>query len=140
VIVPEGDPLFAFAGLWEAWRDKAAGESAEWIRTCTIVTGKPNELVAPIHNRMLVVLPSEAWSTWLGEEPAGADYLKALLKPLAAQRKRAYPISSCQHRVGRLVPAHQLVAETLATKFPIIDAWGTPPALLKYPAWNAKGS
>jgi putative SOS response-associated peptidase YedK len=55
-IVPEGDPIFAFAGLWENWRDKAAGEGAEWIRTCTIITGEPSELVAPIHNRMPVIL------------------------------------------------------------------------------------
>jgi hypothetical protein len=42
-IVPEGDPLFAFAGLWENWRDRAAGDGSEWTRTCTI-TGEPNEL------------------------------------------------------------------------------------------------
>jgi len=36
-IVPTDEPLFAFAGLWENWRDKAGGESAEWVRTCTIL-------------------------------------------------------------------------------------------------------
>jgi putative SOS response-associated peptidase YedK len=56
-IVPKGEQLFAFAGLWENWRDKAGGESVEWIRTCAIVTGEPDELMAPIHNRMPVILP-----------------------------------------------------------------------------------
>jgi putative SOS response-associated peptidase YedK len=49
----DGRP-FTFAGLWEGWKDP---ESAEWLRTCTIITGEPNELVAQIHPRMPVILP-----------------------------------------------------------------------------------
>jgi putative SOS response-associated peptidase YedK len=94
VILPDGEPLFAFAGLWENWRDKSAGEGAEWIRTCAIVTGQANELVAPIHDRMPVILPREAWAKWLGEEPALTDELLALLTPFAAARMRAYSIST----------------------------------------------
>jgi len=93
-IVPDLDPLFAFAGLWENWRVKGAADSAEWIRTCAIITGEPNDLVAPIHNRMPVILPREAWSAWLGEEPASGDDLKALLKPYPAECMRAYPVST----------------------------------------------
>jgi putative SOS response-associated peptidase YedK len=48
--------------------------------------------VAPIHNRMPVILPREAWAAWLGEEPARADELLALLKPFPAEPMRAYPI------------------------------------------------
>jgi putative SOS response-associated peptidase YedK len=47
------DSPFVFAGLWEGWRDPA---SEEWIRTCTIITGEPNELVAQLHDRMPVRL------------------------------------------------------------------------------------
>jgi putative SOS response-associated peptidase YedK len=93
-IVPTDEPLFAFAGLWENWRDRAAGAGAEWVRTCTIVTGEPNGLVAPIHDRMPVILPREAWAQWLGEAPAGKEELKELLQPFPAERMRAYPISS----------------------------------------------
>jgi putative SOS response-associated peptidase YedK len=93
-IVPEGEPIFAFAGLWENWRVRAAADSAEWYRTCAIITGEPNELVAPIHNRMPVILPREAWATWLGEEPVSADELQALLKPFPAEAMRAYPVST----------------------------------------------
>ena len=49
----DGRP-FTFAGLWEGWKDP---ESGEWLRTCTIITGEPNELVAQIHPRMPVILP-----------------------------------------------------------------------------------
>ena len=93
-IVPEGDPLFAFAGLWENWRVRAAADSAEWIRTCTIITGEPNELVVPIHNRMPVILDESDWTKSLGEYPADKDALLALLKPFPAERMRAYPVSA----------------------------------------------
>jgi putative SOS response-associated peptidase YedK len=93
-IVPEGDPLFAFAGLWEHWRDRSGGESAEWIRTCAIITGEPNELVAPIHDRMPVILDRSDWAKWLGEYPADKDALLALLKPFPAERMRVYSVSA----------------------------------------------
>jgi putative SOS response-associated peptidase YedK len=50
--------------------------------------------VAPIHNRMPVILPREAWSAWLGETVASADELQALLRPFPAERMRAYPIGT----------------------------------------------
>jgi putative SOS response-associated peptidase YedK len=43
---------------------------------------------------MPVILPREAWGAWLGEEPAGADELKVLLKPFPAERMRVYPVST----------------------------------------------
>jgi hypothetical protein len=46
----DGRP-FTFAGLWENWKDP---QTDEWLRTCTIITGEPNELVAQIHPRGLV--------------------------------------------------------------------------------------
>jgi putative SOS response-associated peptidase YedK len=48
-----GEP-FAFAGLWEAWHDKATGERVE---SCTIIVGAANDLVRPIHDRMPIILP-----------------------------------------------------------------------------------
>ena len=50
------------AGLWKNWKDP---ESGEWLRTCTIITGKPNELVAQIHPR-LPVIPFSSNITQLG--------------------------------------------------------------------------
>jgi putative SOS response-associated peptidase YedK len=94
-IVPADEPLFAFAGLWENWRDRRA--DAEWIRTCTIIVGPANDLVAPIHDRMPVILDRSAWPKWLGEEPAKPEELKALLKPYPSERMRAYQVTP---RVG----------------------------------------
>jgi putative SOS response-associated peptidase YedK len=110
-IVPEGEPLFAFAGLWENWRDRAGSEGAQWVRTCSIITGEPNELVAPIHNRMPVILPSEVWPQWLGEEPADKDALLSLLKPSPAERMRTYPVSTKVNSVKNDEPA--LIAEVV---------------------------
>lgn len=92
-IVPADEPLFAFAGLWENWRDRDAGEAAPWLRSCTIVTGPANALLAPIHDRMPVILPRQAWGAWLGEIPASPAALQALLVPFPAERMRAYPVS-----------------------------------------------
>ena len=82
------DSPFVFAGLWEGWKDPATNE---WLRTCTIITGEPNELVAQIHTRMPVILPEERHAKWLGEAEDGD--LKALLKPLPADQMRIWEIS-----------------------------------------------
>ena len=86
----DGTPM-AMAGLWERWKEPQTGEA---VRTCTIITGEPNELVAPIHNRMPGILPREAWRSWLGEEDAGADDLLSLLRPFPAELMRAYPVGT----------------------------------------------
>ena len=57
----DGRPL-ALAGLWSGWRDPAADRV---VRTFTIVTTRPNDQMADLHDRMPVVVPEEAWSTWL---------------------------------------------------------------------------
>jgi len=92
-IVPADEPLFAFAGLWENWRDSSAGADAPWLRSCTIVTAEPNALLAPIHERMPAILPREAWAQWLGEAQADAAALQALLTPYPAERMRLYPVA-----------------------------------------------
>jgi putative SOS response-associated peptidase YedK len=72
----DGEPM-AFAGLWEAWREEG---QEEWLRTCVIVTTTPNAVLAPIHDRMPVILPEDAWATWLDPD-ADPDTLKGLLVP-----------------------------------------------------------
>jgi putative SOS response-associated peptidase YedK len=79
-----------------SWKGLASGEI---IRSCSIVTGEPNELVAPIHNRMPVILDQAAWPAWLAETPAEHAEPLALLRPFPAQRMRAYAISP---RVGNV--------------------------------------
>jgi putative SOS response-associated peptidase YedK len=67
----------ALAGLWASWRD----ESGDRLTTCAIVTTRPNELVAPIHDRMPVVLGAEHWEHWLDPEYDDPDSLLAMLSP-----------------------------------------------------------
>ena len=75
----DGRP-FTFAGLWENWKDS---ESGEWLRTCTIITGEPNDLVAQIHPRMPVILPEQDHAAWLGETDDGN--LKSVTGPLSCR-------------------------------------------------------
>ena len=86
-IAMKDDRPFVFAGLWEGWKDPCTDE---WLRTCTIVTGDPNDLVAQIHTRMPVILPEECHAKWLGEFKDGD--LKELLKPYPADRMKMWPI------------------------------------------------
>ena len=85
----------ALAGLWENWRSPAG----EWVRSFAIVTCPPNELCAELHNRMPVVLEPAAWPAWLGEEPADAPQLKALLAPYPSEEMVAWPVNP---RVGNV--------------------------------------
>jgi putative SOS response-associated peptidase YedK len=78
-VVDDGAP-FAFAGLHETWRDHAG----ETIQSYTLITTTPNELVAPIHNRMPVILTRDAEEIWLDPGFEDADYLQSLLVPYAA--------------------------------------------------------
>jgi putative SOS response-associated peptidase YedK len=72
--------LFAFAGLYETWRPP----SGEPVHTCTIVTTEANALVAPVHDRMPVILSRPGGAIWLDpaiREPAA---LRPLLGPYPA--------------------------------------------------------
>ncbi len=89
---------FAFAGLWASWRDPASGEALE---SCTIVTTRPNDLLAPIHDRMPVIVPSAEHATWIDPRLTDRSRLEPLLVPFAAERMEAFPVSK---RVNS--PAH----------------------------------
>src|SRR5712691_12961945 len=95
-IMPEEGGIFAFAGLWERWKNPADDSI---VRSFTIITGKPNPLCAPIHDRMPVILPQAAWPLWLGGTETSPKALLALLSPYPAERMRVYPIGP---RVGNV--------------------------------------
>jgi putative SOS response-associated peptidase YedK len=80
------DSPFFFAGLWEGWQNP---ETDEWLRTCTIITGEPNELVAGIHTRMSVILPPETHDRWL----SGAAG-KEVLRPFPAKEMKISRVST----------------------------------------------
>jgi putative SOS response-associated peptidase YedK len=70
------EPLFALAGLWEWWKDPASQQSVE---TYTIVTTRANDLLAPIHDRMPVVIAERDYDRWLDADDPATD----LLEPFA---------------------------------------------------------
>jgi putative SOS response-associated peptidase YedK len=80
---------FAFAGLWEIWSPPDGSE----IRSCTILTTQPNELMQPIHNRMPVILPTTAFKDWLDPEERAPESLSKWLLPYPAEQMEAYPVS-----------------------------------------------
>jgi putative SOS response-associated peptidase YedK len=84
----DGSP-FGFAGLWTGRRDP---ESDEWLRTCTIITTTANELVAPVHDRMPVILPREVEDAWLDRD-VSIDEALALLQPYPAEDMSAADVS-----------------------------------------------
>jgi putative SOS response-associated peptidase YedK len=86
--------LFAFAGLWEEWQ----APDGELLRTCTIVTTEPNELLAQIHHRMAAILRPADEAAWLDPDGRSARDLLPLLGP--------YPAAELEmHRVSREVNA-----------------------------------
>ncbi len=82
--------VFAFAGLWDEWQS-ADGSS---IRSCTIVTITPNELMSKIHNRMPVILQPSDYAEWLDASPRTPNSLVHLLKPFPANLMDAHPVST----------------------------------------------
>lgn len=80
---------FAFAGLWDSWKNPAG----EQIRTCTIITTSPNDVVSPIHNRMPAILLPEARAEWLDPKQKDDRFLQELLKAYPAQEMEARPVS-----------------------------------------------
>lgn len=81
---------FAFGGLWEIWNSPDGSQ----IYSCTIITTEPNPLMATIHNRMPLILPSESYTQWLNPNEQRPDALQALLQPYPANEMVAYPVSS----------------------------------------------
>jgi len=80
------DRPFGFAGLWDTWR-----RGDEMLETFTILTTSPNELVAPIHDRMPVIVASQDFDRWLDPKVDAAG-VADLLKPCPAEQMRAGPV------------------------------------------------
>jgi putative SOS response-associated peptidase YedK len=81
----DGD-LFGLAGLYEHWRDPNTDTE---LTTCTIITTQPNELVAPIHTRMPVILLPEDEDHWLDPDMSEPEAIVSLLRPYPADLMKA---------------------------------------------------
>jgi putative SOS response-associated peptidase YedK len=94
-ISPAGSPFLAMAGLFEAWRPS---EDAEWVLTCCVITTAANALMAPIHDRMPVLLPPADWAAWLSRDVQDPEALAALLVPPPADGLQAWAVSRAVNR------------------------------------------
>ena len=81
---------FAFAGLWDTWQSPDGGT----VKSATIITTAPNSLMAPIHNRMPVILPQSAYAQWLDPGARPAESLQTLLASYPSEEMNAHPVST----------------------------------------------
>ena len=87
--IREGE-LFAFAGLWDGWKDS----SGQWVKTCSILTTTPNAVASPIHDRMPVILDPDNYDLWLDPGMQNVAAISELLKPFDPSLMRCYPVST----------------------------------------------
>jgi putative SOS response-associated peptidase YedK len=83
-----GEP-FAMAGLWKNWKNP---QTQAAVRSCTIITTEPNDLIATLHHRMAVILTPADEDLWL-DESLPTQELMRLLKPYPSDALEAYPVS-----------------------------------------------
>jgi putative SOS response-associated peptidase YedK len=93
--------LFAFAGLYDVWKDAEDNE----LRTYTIITTIPNDLVQPIHNRMPVIMHPDDEAMWLDPRMSDTKALRALLNPFPDALMEAYPVSRAVNTPAMNTPA-----------------------------------
>src|SRR5512139_2133102 len=89
-IQPASSTPFAFAALWEHWRDPATGDPLE---SCTLVTTQAPRAIAHIHDRMPLIVPQQAYAEWLDPRNDDAERLDRLLGAEGAGELIARPVS-----------------------------------------------
>jgi putative SOS response-associated peptidase YedK len=103
-----GEPLFSFAGLYDQWQNPGG----ETVSTYTIVTCEANPLVAPLHDRMPVILSREDENRWLGACPLPRGELNRILVPYPPDCMEAIPVSD---RVNSPVPDDERLIQPLGS-------------------------
>jgi putative SOS response-associated peptidase YedK len=105
-----------FAGLWERWNAPDGSE----VPTCTIITGRPNSLVATIHDRMPMILRDDAVKRWIEPGEMLPQQLLHLLEPYPDDALEAHPVSM---RVNRPTEDSPLCIESITEQAPpgVID-------------------
>lgn len=91
---------FTFGGIWEQWIDP----NGEIIRTASIITTMPNELMSSIHDRMPLIIPGNDRMLWLSREETPPVQLIDLLRPYPADEMEAYEVSTLVNNPGNDLP------------------------------------
>ncbi|KHL17013.1 putative SOS response-associated peptidase YedK [Mumia flava] len=97
---PDGSTL-AMAGLYEIWRDKTRdeGDDAAWLWTFTVITTSAADDLGRIHDRAPMLVPRDAWASWLDPANDDKEALSSLLVPAAPGVLEAYPVSRSVNNV-----------------------------------------
>jgi putative SOS response-associated peptidase YedK len=88
--------LFAFAGVWERWKDP----SGQWIKSCSILTTQPNAVTSAVHDRMPVILDRADYDLWLDPGMKNIEAVSEMLRPYDASVMRSYPVSNRVNHVA----------------------------------------
>jgi putative SOS response-associated peptidase YedK len=81
-----GKKPFAFAGLWDSWRNVELGDTLE---TFTIITTTANALIRQIRNRMPVIFDKERGDQWLDQSVGISRSLSIILVPFPSELMEA---------------------------------------------------
>jgi putative SOS response-associated peptidase YedK len=82
--------LFAFAGLWDGWKDA----TSNWVKSCSILTTTPNTVTSAVHDRMPVILHPDSYDLWLDPGMQNVAAISELLKPFDPSLMRCHPVST----------------------------------------------
>jgi len=96
-VSPRGALPFAMAGMFEAWR---ASEDDEWQLSCCIVTTAANALMAPIHDRMPVMIAPQDWGRWLARETLEREAIEPMLVGADPATMQAWPVARAVNRAS----------------------------------------
>jgi len=88
VHMKDGSPM-VFAGLWESWKSP----EKDVVESCTILTTTSNSLIAPLHERMPVILHPQEYNLWLDRETLDPEKLMQLYQPYPADLIEMWPVS-----------------------------------------------
>ncbi|HEY3413685.1 MAG TPA: SOS response-associated peptidase [Armatimonadota bacterium] len=113
-IRPKDQELFAFAGLYERWRDEHGVDHM----TYSIITTQPNGVVRAIHDRMPVILERADEAEWLDGGITDVGRLQRLLVPYPSEQTEAYQVSDCVNSPMNNTPALLEPVTQLAITFP----------------------
>jgi putative SOS response-associated peptidase YedK len=101
--------LLAMAGLFEAWRP---APDAQWLLSCCVITTGANALMAPIHDRMPVLIPRGQWAQWLARDVQDPASIAPLLATPPAEGLQAWAVSRA---VSRGTAEGEALVQPLAT-------------------------
>lgn len=114
----DGDPL-ALAALWDRRTDEDGT-----VESCAIVTTDANDLLAPLHDRMPVILDPDAVAPWLDRSVTDFGRVRASLRPFPSERLEVFPVST---RVNRTSEDDGELIEPLAAPVRSRTSWGDRP-------------